>query len=207
MSVCSAMNRSWNILNWNVRGINSSDKWLAISNKIEESQCSVICLPETKREVFDISYLRKFAPKRINKFEFSPSIGASGGLLVAWNDAMFQGECLFKNDFSISIRFISVHIGESWILTNIYGPCDEEGRHLFLDWFKNIQMPIDTKWLITGDFNFIRYPSNRNDGAGNTNNMMDFNAAISQLALVEIPLKGRNFTWSNMQQAPLLEKN
>ena len=87
----SPMNRSWNILNWNVRGINSSDKWLAISNKIEESQCSVICLQETKREVFDISYLRKFAPKRINKFEFSPSIGASGGLLVAWSYAMFQG--------------------------------------------------------------------------------------------------------------------
>ena len=64
----------------------------------------------------------------------------------------------------------------------------------------------DTNWIIAGDFNFIRYPSDRNDGAGDTNNMMQFNEAISSLALVEIPLKGRKFTWSNMQQAPLQEK-
>lgn len=36
--------------------------------------------------------------------------------------------------------------------------------------------------------------------------MLKFNDAISALALVEIPIKGRSFTWSNMQQAPLLEK-
>ena len=59
------MNKSYNILNWNVRGINSSDKWLAISNKIEEAQCSVICLQETKREVFDSSYIKKIAPKEL----------------------------------------------------------------------------------------------------------------------------------------------
>ena len=77
------MNKSWNILNWNVRGINSSDKWLAISNKIDEAQCAVICLQETKRESFDSSYLRKFFPRRINKFDYLPSVGASEGLLIA----------------------------------------------------------------------------------------------------------------------------
>jgi hypothetical protein len=36
--------------------------------------------------------------------------------------------------------------------------------------------------------------------------MLLFNRIISQLDLVEIPLKGRAFTWSNMQDNPLLEK-
>ena len=143
------MNKSWNILIWYVRGINSSDKWLAISNKIDESQYSVICLQETKREGFDSAYIKTNCPKRINKFYYLPSVGASRGLLVAWNDNMFQGECLFKNDFSISIRFISVHTGDSWILSNIYGPCDTEGRHNFLEWFRNIHMPVETDWIIT----------------------------------------------------------
>lgn len=61
-------------------------------------------------------------------------------------------------------------------------------------------------WILAGDFNYIIYPSNRNDGQGDINHMMKFNDAISSLALVEIPLKGRKFTWSNMQHAPLLEK-
>lgn len=148
-SFLSEMHRSWNILSWNVRGIDSSDKWLAISNKIEEAGSSVICLQETKRENFNSAYLINFCPRRINKFDNLPSMGASGGLLVAWNDSMFQGECLFKNDFSISFRFISIHTGASWILTNIYGPCDNEGRHNFLSWFKNIPMLVDTSWIIT----------------------------------------------------------
>lgn len=133
-------------------------------------------------------------------------MGASGGLLVAWNENMFHGECLFKNRYSISIRFTSAHTGASWILTNIYGPCEAEEKEIFLHWFQNIQMPDDTDWLVVGDFNYIRYPSNRNIGTGDFNNMMKFNEARSELALVEIPLKGRNYTWSNMQEAPLLEK-
>lgn len=36
--------------------------------------------------------------------------------------------------------------------------------------------------------------------------MLQFNEATSNLGLVEIPLKGRSYTWSNMQTAPLLEK-
>lgn len=67
-------------------------------------------------------------------------------------------------------------------------------------------MPADTNWLVLGDFNYIRYPHNRNRGSGNFTSMMHFNEAISELGLVEIPLKGRNFTWSNLQDAPLLEK-
>jgi hypothetical protein len=35
---------------------------------------------------------------------------------------------------------------------------------------------------------------------------MVFNDAIGHLGLVELPLKGRAFTWSNMQANPLLEQ-
>jgi exonuclease III len=55
--------RSFNILVWNVRGINSQGKWDALRDKITESAASVVCLQETKREHFDSSYLRKFCPR------------------------------------------------------------------------------------------------------------------------------------------------
>ena len=71
--------RNWNILNWNIRGMNSEDKWLAIKQKIEESDCSILCLQETKRESLDAAYIKNFCPNRINKFAFLPSVGGSGG--------------------------------------------------------------------------------------------------------------------------------
>ena len=126
------MNRSWNILNWNVRGINSTARWNDIRRKIDESACNIITLQETKRELFDTSYIRKFCPKNISKFEFLPSIGASGGLLIAWNDNLFTGQLEHHNDFSLTIKFTCKLSGTVWKLTNIYGPCQQDAR-LVLD--------------------------------------------------------------------------
>ena len=38
------------------------------------------------------------------------------------------------------------------------------------------------------------------------NDIFLFNSIISHLGLLELPLKGRKFTWSNMQDHPLLEQ-
>ena len=93
-----------------------------------------------------------------------------------------------------------------WILTNIHGPCNTEEKLEFIDWFTNIQMPDDVDWIVMGDFNFIRSPEDRNRPGGDVNQMLLFNEAISNLGLIELPLKGRQFSWSNMQDNPLLEK-
>lgn len=43
-----------------------------------------------------MAYIRKFAPCRFDCFDFIPSIGASGGILVLWNSAMFSDTILDK---------------------------------------------------------------------------------------------------------------
>lgn len=48
--------------------------------------------------------------------------------------------------------------------------------------------------------------NNRNRAGGNLSDTFIFNEAIGHLGLVELPLKGRAYTWSNMQQDPLLEQ-
>lgn len=82
-------NRNWHILSWNIRGINATAKWEAVHDKIEESACAIFCLQETKREHFDMAYIRNFAPKRFDHFDYSPSVGTSGGILVVWNALVF----------------------------------------------------------------------------------------------------------------------
>jgi hypothetical protein len=54
-----------------------------LRNKIEESGANIFCFQETKRELIDIRFLKNFAPKGFDNFEFCPSTGASGGILVA----------------------------------------------------------------------------------------------------------------------------
>jgi hypothetical protein len=70
-----------------------------LSNKIDESGCDIICLQETKRENFDLDYIKKFCPKKFNKFEYLPSIGASGDLLSFGMALCLMVKWLFKMNF------------------------------------------------------------------------------------------------------------
>jgi endonuclease/exonuclease/phosphatase family metal-dependent hydrolase len=67
-------------------------------------------------------------------------------------------------------------------------------------------MPNDIDYIIMDDFNLIAKPDDRNKPGGDVNDMFLFSEAISQLGLIELPLKCRKYTWSNMQQDPLLER-
>ena len=128
-------NKSCHILCWNVRGINSTKKWLALKDKIAETNCSIICIQETKREHFDHSYLRNFFSKRFNKFVYHPSVGASGGLIIIWNSATVTGNVISYLPYAITMEFTSTStLIEKWNLTNIYGPCAGELRDEFVNW-------------------------------------------------------------------------
>nr|AAO37473.1 putative reverse transcriptase [Oryza sativa Japonica Group]AAS01922.1 retrotransposon protein, putative, LINE sub-class [Oryza sativa Japonica Group]ABF96965.1 retrotransposon protein, putative, LINE subclass [Oryza sativa Japonica Group] len=82
----------------------------------------------------------------------------------------------------------------------------EPERSLFVQWLFDLSIPDDENWLFMRDFNFYRSVDNRNRNGGNMNDMMIFNSIISNLGLLELPLKGRSFTWSNMQDCPLLQQ-
>ena len=71
---------------------------------------------------------------------------------------------------------------------------------------KNLNIGDDENWILVGDFNFYRSLDDRNRPSENIQDTFIFNDAIVQLGLIELPLKGRSYTWSNMQQDPLLEQ-
>lgn len=198
--------RKWRVLCWNVRGLNSDARQRAVRAKIEESDCAIVCLQETKCDYFDQRLLRKFCPKRFDNFAYAPSVGASGGILVLWNSAIFSGSLVEVQRFGISIQFTSTHNSEIWTLTTVYGPCRGADREQFVSWLYNLNIPPLSNHLLLGDFNFIRSQDNRNKPGGNINDMFIFNDIIGHLGLLELPIKGRSYTWSNMQQEPLLEQ-
>lgn len=79
--------RTWKVLDWNIRGINSDKKWNAFRSKIGETNCDIICPQETKM----------------------PSIGNSGGCLTVWQSSKFDGILDFSNEYGLSIKLQSRH--------------------------------------------------------------------------------------------------
>ena len=51
-----------------------------------------------------------------------------------------------------------------------------------------------------GDFNVMRFPSERSGSANFTLAIHQFSAFISEQILIDLPLVGRSFTWSNSRE-------
>jgi hypothetical protein len=117
-----------------------------------------------------------------------------------------EGNIIYSSKFAITVHFSSIHNTERWKLTAIYDPCHGQDRMEFINWLNDIQIGDQENWMFIRDINFYRSMENRNREGGNMHDIMIFNEVISNLALQEIPLKGRNYTWRNMQHCPLLEQ-
>lgn len=166
----------------------------------------MICIQETKREDFDINYIKKFFNRSFSKFVFEPSIVAPGGLIVIWQGNNFESSLIDRDKHSLTIKFTSKESGQTFHLTNIYGPVIHSEKLEFIDWSRQINNTTFGDWIILGDFNLIKSLENRSRDGGNATEMLLFNDAIQYLDLVGIPFKGRSSTWSNMQQNPLCRK-
>ena len=128
---------------WNVRGLNSPARQRDVRAKIEESRCSIICLQETKCDTFDIRMIRSSCPRRFDQFAFSPSVGASGGILIIWNSSVFEGQLLETQRYSVVVSFKSVHSSEKWTMVSVYGPCEGQHRDDFVSWLYHLSIPSD----------------------------------------------------------------
>ena len=125
---------------------------------------------------------------------------------MLWNSSIFWGVIVDKQSFSIKMNFTSTHNGDTWFLTNVYERCDDPAHTAFINWFKGHEIDDSMNWIFLGDFYFYRSLNNHNRPGGNLADTLVFNDAIGHLGLIELSLKGRAYTWSNMQSDPLLEQ-
>jgi len=114
--------------------------------KFQKVACHIICMQETKRERFDSSYLKKFCPKHLDAFAFSPSAGVSGGLITIWIIFFFSGTVIQSNSYDVSMSFTRKADHKTFLLTNVYGPSHSSEKFAFITWLIN----FDTSNMITG---------------------------------------------------------
>ena len=108
--------------------------------------------------------------------------------------------------FSISCRFKNVSDQFEWAFTGIYGPNLNRKRHLMWEELAGLINWWNLPWCLGGDFNVIRFPSERLGAGRFTRCMYDFLDFISLHGLMDNPLKGGLFTWSNSTSASRIDQ-
>ena len=96
------------ILSWNVRGLNSGDKRVAIKSFLRGTRAHVVCLQETKMEELGSEIVREVWGGRFVDWVALPARGSAGGILVCWDSRVVEKEEVEMGIFSVSclLRFI-----------------------------------------------------------------------------------------------------
>ena len=84
--------------------------------------------------------------------------------------------------------------------TGVYGPNADRERSLMWDELTGIRRWWGLPWCVGGNFNVVRFPSERMGSVGFSPGMYDFSDFISDNGLIDIPLSGGNYTWSNNRE-------
>ncbi|KAK2635501.1 hypothetical protein Ddye_030293 [Dipteronia dyeriana] len=83
------------------------------------------------------------------------------------------------------------------VFCNVYAANVENDRIELWKFILNAQVSLPGSWMIRGDFNIVLFPSEMRGGIGNMRFMMNFQMFSDLVKVVDIPLQGLVFTWSN----------
>jgi exonuclease III len=190
------------IVSWNVRGLNDKDKRLRMRHLIKLWKADVICLQETKMAEFSRRVIQSLWGNQHVDWTSLGSNGAAGGILLMWDRRMVEKVEEVAGNYSLSCKFRSVFDQFEWIFTGVYGPNLDNERGFLWEELAGLISWWDAPWCIGGDFNVVRFPSEKSGMAVLSPAMNDFSDFISELGLLDLPLEGGLFTWSNNREFP-----
>ncbi|RVW41222.1 Transposon TX1 uncharacterized 149 kDa protein [Vitis vinifera] len=91
---------------------------------------------------------------------------------------------------SISWRFKNCEDGFYWIFSGVYGPTVKVEREDFFSELGAIRGLWNEPLCVTGDFNMIRFPSDRSRGGRLSPTIRRFSEVVKNLELRDLPLQG-----------------
>ncbi|KAK1310832.1 hypothetical protein QJS10_CPA08g00522 [Acorus calamus] len=111
----------YKFLCWNIRGLNDLGKKVAVKEVVMAQGLHLVCLQETKMEVFSSHDLRMIGGNRLSAFEAKATVGASGEFSGDRSGLVFMGrmETINVKSYgkdSVLSRVIGIIRGVLWLL-------------------------------------------------------------------------------------------
>lgn len=182
---------------WNIRGLGDPLRQAEVRNLIYSNELCSIGLVETKvpeARFCSISVGLLSGWKWIANYDSS----LKGRIWVSWNPSLVKFEVISSNSQAIHGR-VKLIMSRLCFCTSVI-----HAEHTFVSrrplWADLVQMSAclqNVAWLVAGDFNDIRDPSDWIGGSDNWIHSFDeFNQCLFQAELEDLRYVGFRFTWS-----------
>lgn len=185
------------IISWNIRGLGSSIKKRFLSKLTKKKRPDLLFVQETKMESVEKIVVQRMWGNPNLEFASSSAVGASGGLLIIWNKDNFKMENVIVQRHFIALQ--GVFFGFPCMVVNVYAPNDVISRRIPWEDLLAIKTSSQVPWCVGGDFNEIKDVGERVGCLRMDRGMRDFLEFFNNMELVDLPMLGRKFTWTNFQ--------
>jgi exonuclease III len=153
-------------LTWNCRGIKKKGVSTFLKNLILENNFHFVGLQETMQPDISDHFLRKIDIKQSYLWKWLPSNGRSGGILVGINIEFLEVGSFIEGEHILQMNLWDKKLNFKWNLKTIYGAAHDEGRDGFLAEIALFCGKSKEPFLVGGDFNIIRFASEKNKTGG-----------------------------------------
>jgi exonuclease III len=187
------------------QGLKDKNKRLTVRQTILMEKSDIIGFQKTKLDSIDDRILTQICGRRLSNFKVLNSDGTRG-VLIAWSENKIKYISHSIKRFSVCVTFQIVNGDQNLIFTGVYGPSTTILKDDFFGELLDIKPVQNIPWVLCGDFNVTLAPDERNTTSQNWRGMFNFADLINNLDLIDLPLNGRRFTWSNERDDPTMAK-
>nr|GEX69266.1 RNA-directed DNA polymerase, eukaryota, reverse transcriptase zinc-binding domain protein [Tanacetum cinerariifolium] len=128
-------------------------------------------------------------------FVHSDSVGNSGGILCIWDLNSFRKNNVTVSDYFCMVWGVWLKTGVDIRMVVVYAPQELRDKRILWDYLEHVINQWDGEVVIMGDFNEIRFKSERFGSVFSVQGANVFNTFIANAGLEEVPLGGSSFTW------------
>ncbi|KAK3222042.1 hypothetical protein Dsin_009067 [Dipteronia sinensis] len=190
------------------------DHHQVIGNRGGSISGSVTIEPEVQTNVNSEIVPFVYTPAKPKAKRVGKNIGASKchAMITRGSDKLNKGwetteENQLKDKWNLEVEITNM-VEEGYargqnmevVFCNIYAASVERERRELWGFLLSSQSSFLMPWCIGGDFNTVLHPSERKGGIYNMSFVNSFNAFVLQARVVDLPLTGFPFTWTNLRE-------
>uniref|UniRef100_A0A2N9IZD1 Reverse transcriptase domain-containing protein n=1 Tax=Fagus sylvatica TaxID=28930 RepID=A0A2N9IZD1_FAGSY len=161
---------------------------------------------ETKLDKVDGRLIHSIWGNRFAGWEVLNADNTAGGVLLLWDKRVVERIDSIVGRFSVSCHWKSLVDGFEWVGTGVYGPNRDDSRSELWAELSEIRHQWSQPWCIFGDFNVVRFPSERRGCVRVTPAMVEFSDFIEGSNLIDLPLNGGLYSWCNGSTNPSMSR-
>nr|GEW99762.1 RNA-directed DNA polymerase, eukaryota, reverse transcriptase zinc-binding domain protein [Tanacetum cinerariifolium] len=173
----------------------SKRKW--VRELCHKYKVNFLSLQETKLVHVDLWILRQVWGNTHFDFASMSSRGLSGGIICLWNKLIFRKTSISCNENYVAIEdlWIPNNVRIMWIA--VYAHQALQDKIALWSSISNLTRNWDGILIALGHFNMVREAGERFGSTFNERHADIFNAFIFNSSLIDIPLGGYKFTWTD----------